>query len=152
MNFFRLIVLASFCAGVAGCARGPAKAPVKGTVTVNGQPITEGRVTFHPVKGRSASGRINADGTYELTTDEPGDGALVGEHTVTIEASKITSSAVQAQSFEEEISTRLPNATAQNTRIQWLVPPEYSEPSTSPLRETVEDVKLNTIDLAITKK
>lgn len=45
---------------MAGCTPSPIKSEVKGTVTVNDQPVIEGQIAFHPAdgKGSSAAGRI----------------------------------------------------------------------------------------------
>lgn len=59
-------------------------APVKGIVLLDGKPLTSGRVSAVPAKGRGANGVIGADGTFELTTENPGDGAAVGTHTVSV--------------------------------------------------------------------
>ncbi len=62
---------------------------VRGTVTYKGQPLHVGEISFLPDDGRGNSGvpamsPINGDGTYTLTTDTPGDGAIVGFHKVAI--------------------------------------------------------------------
>ena len=63
------IVAALLAAG--GCGGANTPYPVKGTVTLDGQPATElagGTVTFNsPELHQSASGPIRADGTYLLT-------------------------------------------------------------------------------------
>lgn len=58
--------------------------PVTGTVTLNGQPATEAEVLFTPSKGRMASGQTDAAGKFTLSTNKPGDGAVPGDHKVTI--------------------------------------------------------------------
>lgn len=65
-------------------------APVTGTVTCNGKPITSGSVSFTPISeeakgmpGKPAFGDIGSDGTFVLTTYEEGDGAVIGKHRVT---------------------------------------------------------------------
>jgi len=56
---------------------------VKGKVTLKGQPLTKGIVRFEPDGyGRMATGEIQGDGTFVLTTYEKGDGAVVGQHRV----------------------------------------------------------------------
>jgi hypothetical protein len=74
-----------------GCGEGRAAGarlktvPVKGTVRYNGKPVTKGTIKFEPqVQGRTASGAILADGTFELSTYAPGDGAVPGPHRVAI--------------------------------------------------------------------
>lgn len=76
----------------AGCGATPYElAPVHGTVVVNGKPLFQGKVRFAPIArggdrnpGKPAFGVIQSDGTYRLTTFKPDDGAVVGEHWVTI--------------------------------------------------------------------
>ena len=75
------------CSVLAGCGdSGSTLAPVKGVVLLDGQPLTSGRVTTVPAKGRGAMGVIGPDGSFELTTESPGDGAVVGAHTVSVVA------------------------------------------------------------------
>jgi hypothetical protein len=67
-------------------------APVKGRVTFNGKPVKEAAITFAPVPktdkdkepGKPATGFTDEDGYYELSTFEPLDGAIVGNHKVTV--------------------------------------------------------------------
>lgn len=75
-----------------GCSKSPFDlAPVHGKVTIDGKPVVAGRVMFAPIAkgesrevGKPAFGTLQADGTFTLTTFEEGDGAVVGEHWVTI--------------------------------------------------------------------
>ena len=47
--------------------------PVKGKVTYKGQPLTKGLIEFEPNGyGRLASGQLQSDGTFVLTTLKPG--------------------------------------------------------------------------------
>jgi hypothetical protein len=60
---------------------------VRGKVTYKGEPVRYGTVFFVPDKskgteGPPAQGTIQDDGTYILSTDSGGDGALVGHHKV----------------------------------------------------------------------
>src|SRR5689334_16609887 len=75
---------------VAGCGSGrPTVALVRGQVTIDGKPVKAGRVMFYPVEGRAATGPIQPDGNYTLTTYDAGDGALLGSHKVTIQATEL---------------------------------------------------------------
>ena len=58
-------------------------APVSGVVTLDGQPLEMGSVTFVPQDGsrRPATGRIQSDGSYRLGTYDDDDGALLGSPT-----------------------------------------------------------------------
>jgi hypothetical protein len=53
-------------------------------VLTTGKPLTKGTIYFEPVSapGLKASGKIQPDGTYSLTTYQEGDGAVEGEHRV----------------------------------------------------------------------
>lgn len=66
---------------------------VSGTVTCNGKPLTEGLVIFEPIpdagrkaqeSGRSATGIVQPDGTFILSTYRKNDGAMVGKHIVKV--------------------------------------------------------------------
>lgn len=86
------LFLASGLSSIVGCGDvpGPATAYVSGTVTMNGSPVTAGRVMFFPTgtsgknTGKAASGQLDSSGEFELTTYSNGDGAVVGQHTVTV--------------------------------------------------------------------
>jgi len=66
-----------------GCGRSETVS-VTGTVTLNGQPADQADVNFMPSKGRVASGVTDKEGRFSLSTNKPGDGAVPGEHVVTI--------------------------------------------------------------------
>jgi hypothetical protein len=66
-------------------------APVHGKVAIDGKPLFQGKVRFAPIAkgentqvGKPAFGDIQSDGTYRLTTFKADDGAVVGDHWVTI--------------------------------------------------------------------
>jgi hypothetical protein len=75
---------------VCGCGGGEFEtAPVRGTVTCEGTPVTSGTITFKPIAeeaadkpGKPAMGKIGADGSFVLTTYKTGDGAIIGMHEV----------------------------------------------------------------------
>jgi hypothetical protein len=74
-----------------GCG-GPSMAPVRGQVTCNGKPVKDAAITFSPVPkseedkepGKPATGFTDGEGNYVLSTYKPLDGALVGQHRVTV--------------------------------------------------------------------
>jgi hypothetical protein len=70
-----------------GCGR-PAHeletAPVRGQVTLDGAPLPSGYVVVPTARGRMASGAIQADGTFVLSTYEEGDGVQIGTHPVVV--------------------------------------------------------------------
>ncbi|TWT93428.1 hypothetical protein Pla108_39220 [Botrimarina colliarenosi] len=71
-----------------GCGSGAGKAevvPVTGRVFLGDQPLGFGSVTFQPLQGgQPASGKIDADGKFVLSTYKPSDGAAVGQHRVRV--------------------------------------------------------------------
>jgi hypothetical protein len=81
-------------AGCGGDPNMPKLAKVHGTVKYNGKLLDAGHIVFTPATGKggetgqSASGEINSDGTYEMTTFNTGDGAILGQHIVTVVAQK----------------------------------------------------------------
>ena len=126
----------------------PETATVTGKITFQGKPVPEGTIIFYPENGRSASGRIQADGTYTLTTFEKGDGAILGNHTVTIEAVRFPQGA-QPKSLEEEIAMGK-KTKSQNTNPVWFVPQQYADQTTSNLTAKVTSGS-NTIDFKLPK-
>ena len=86
------IALAIFVMCLGGCGKSPANlAPVHGVVSVDGQPLAQGKVLFSPTAaeggieaGKPALGTLQPDGSYTLTTYDDGDGAVVGQHWVTV--------------------------------------------------------------------
>jgi hypothetical protein len=59
---------------------------VFGRVQIDGQPLKHGTVMFIPESGRFATGSLDENGEYELTTFEKGDGAVQGKYRVAINA------------------------------------------------------------------
>jgi hypothetical protein len=89
----RLTCLALATTFISGCGGGvddaPAIAPVKGVVTLDGQPVTSGTITFVPASTMGTSGpastaEISSDGTYTLAA-AAGLGAVIGNHWVSVE-------------------------------------------------------------------
>jgi hypothetical protein len=82
---------------LSGCSADPNMpklGKVSGKVSYQGKPLDAGRVVFTPVAGKGgesdqgASGEINSDGSYEMTTFNTGDGAVLGQHIVTVVVQK----------------------------------------------------------------
>lgn len=77
---------------LAGCSRSPYEvAPVHGIVKLSDKPFPQGSIVFSPVAqgedanpGKPATAKIQSDGTYRLSTFSKEDGAILGEHWVTI--------------------------------------------------------------------
>ncbi|QDT83096.1 hypothetical protein MalM14_07270 [Gimesia chilikensis] len=95
MTKFHSFLLLSFTLtasfALSGCGQDFQKpvVPVTGFVRVDGDLVTEGYIVLTPIpgsdanplnSGKSASGTISSDGTFEMTTYETGDGAIIGKH------------------------------------------------------------------------
>lgn len=120
---------------IAGCDSGPPTAPVSGIVTYNGTPVETGNIYFHPTDGSPAVGTINSDGSYSLSRKVPGDGAILGEYQVTIEAKRVNAPEMKATSLLDE---RNHAATpAGRVKVEYLVPPKYASVESSDLTATV---------------
>jgi hypothetical protein len=81
-RFLLLTLLA--CVVSAGCNRGPTLVPASGRVTFNGKPLDAGAIMVQPIAGPAAQAKIGPDGTFQLGTFKPGDGAIVGMATVRV--------------------------------------------------------------------
>lgn len=81
-----LVAAVVSCCTLAGCggANTPDTGNVSGVVTYNGAPLSDVMVTFVPSNGRPASGPTDAAGKYTLSTFGTDDGAVLGEHKITI--------------------------------------------------------------------
>ena len=134
-----------------GCRSDDRVAAVTGVVTLDDKPIAEASVTFMPKEGgRPAFGVTDASGKYELTTFEEGDGALIGNHIVTILAvdEKVSDKAVAAAEEHGSLSEFMQPQAKQ----KWIVPERYSEQDTSGLSFDVRRGEQNRADFPLTKK
>jgi hypothetical protein len=155
-------LLLAASAGVAGCSSGgPVK--VKGTVTLDGKPFPGASVTFIPAAegGRSATGLTRADGSFELTTFKPEDGALPGEYKITVlyvepdksgeagDPSKMDPK--DMKSFFSRLSPQgRARAEAKERKARKVIPDVYTDVKTTPLKSTVPVVGKVELDLKST--
>ena len=128
-----LIVLC--CLVAVGCSRGPQPVPVSGTVSYQGQRLVNGFVMFNLAErgeGRPARGRIGEDGSFSMSTFEPGDGVMPAEYIITVR-SWVPGS---APSPEDERA---------GAYVTYSIPERYRDPRTSGLKQTVGSsaIKLN---------
>jgi len=122
----RLLAIGFIALTPLACGKGgPEMAKVTGKVTYKGQPVPKGTITFAAIdkNGRNATGAIQPDGSYTLQTEDPGDGAQLGEYNVAIAAR------------DEEILDYTPPKPIPPKR---LVPEKYERPQTSGLTKKVE--------------
>ena len=90
---FCVMTLTLICVSGCGNNNGFEVAPVSGTVRCGGKLLTDGLVVFTPVAppdadsyntGRAASGVVNSDGTFVLSTYGEDDGAIIGAHSIQV--------------------------------------------------------------------
>lgn len=132
-----ILVLVCLLSFVSGCDNGPVVAPVQGIVKLDGKPLRTGTIMFYPEQGRPAVANISEDGHYELQTYQPGDGALLGSYRVTVEAFETKNAPPAPKSLEDEAA--MATQTVQEPVTRSLVPEEYGDKATTPLKATVED-------------
>jgi hypothetical protein len=123
--------------------------PVKGRITYNGKPMVGGGAISIIPQGSSPSmdsgGEIGTDGSYELTTYKPGDGAVAGEYRVVI-----TQTVFQEPKNVEDGAGAAPEAIAA-VPVADRVPAIYSDFSASPLKAQVKE-ESNELNFELTKQ
>ena len=102
---------------LAGCGAGqPKPVPVAGTVLIDGKPLTSGNIRIIPANFRAATGQIDEQGRFRLTTLQEGDGCVPGTHEV------------------EVVSTK----SVRHGELLWLTPEKYRDPQRSGLKVTID--------------
>ena len=117
--------------------------PVKGTVTYQGKPVPRGNVRLDPVDLTlpSAYGVINADGSFVLRTYVDGDGAVAGEHSISVVATT-----EQVAEFLDEEETQ-PNPDYKEPET--IIPIEYASAETTPLEQFRVEEKENELTIEL---
>ncbi len=113
---------------VAGCGDGrPTRVPVSGKVLIDGKPLETGNIRVFAAANRAASGKIEPDGTFKLSTYELGDGVVPGTHTVAVTGAKLVNPKT----------------------MRWLAPKKFADAATSGLTlEVTEPTKEAQINLS----
>jgi len=113
-----------------GCGqRLPPTVPVSGKVTWQGKALTDGTVVFQPhviaegLPRRPATGQLDAEGRYRLTTFRAGDGAVPGKYHVTVH-----SYLSEPGQMKDDIEV---------VEYTWRIPEMYGDPARSGLSATV---------------
>lgn len=137
---------------VSGCGDSMRLAPVSGTVKVDGKPLPKAGVTFTPIKGgRPAWATTDSEGHFELSTLRAGDGALVGEHVVTV-AEPDTDAPVVPANADPELASLYAEMPTQPQRIKrkGALDPKFASRDTSGLTFTVEARGANLAEFNLT--
>jgi hypothetical protein len=133
----RFVILATGFAlpWLAGCgSSGPKMIPIHGSVSYNGAPltnVTQGIVRYLPKDekspGREATGRIQSDGSFVMTTFQKDDGVVTGEYVITVSA------------YSNKELSRLETESGVHTAgPKLLIPDKYLKADTSGLSDTVD--------------
>ena len=117
---------------------------VVGTITLNGIPLSNATITFHPQSGSEvASGLSKDDGTFVVTSQNgaTGKGAVAGEYAITVSKSEITFVTVETAAGPISDAVYGPQ----------LIPAQYLDKTKTPLKVEVKKGK-NTIQLDVVSK
>jgi hypothetical protein len=118
----------------AGCGSGPTTIPIRGEVQFNGTPMKDGIVVYipsNPSTGRQASGRIQQDGSFVLTTFKQGDGVVPGDYGIVVYAYEAHPGEPKTRAEHEAV------AKAGGLKRGFVIPEKYVDPKTSGLSDTV---------------
>jgi len=115
-----------------GCGRDglPNMVAIRGTVSYQGKPLTEGTVLYLPQdpQGRQARGDVAADGTFTLTTLRNGDGAQQGSYRIVVIAYKPHPGEMTREQIE---------AAGGLIHREFSIPEKYTKAETSGLTDEV---------------
>src|SRR5262245_59796599 len=107
-----MAILAAFCS----CESRSKRVPVAGQVLIDGQPLSGGHIWIEPAADRAASGAIDEQGRFLMTTYDENDGCVLGTHKVTVTSTKQLSP----------------------TQTMHLIPPKYRTSQTSELTVNID--------------
>ena len=151
-----LMVALPGCGGDdSGAENRPQTVPAGGTVTYKGQPVEGATVTFVPnvpfVPGetsdvKSATAQTDAEGKFQLTTFEAGDGAVPGEYKVTVVKREQVATGTGVDQDDPGYDPNAPEPPAP----KHLLPEKYSAPASTPLTQTVAEGAENQFPLELT--
>ena len=123
---FILFACTCFFPFFVGCSgSGPEMGNVTGRITLDGNPVVQATICFHPSDGRAASAGISdANGKYTLLFSESRKGAMIGEHKVTISTFRPETTGDREGEF--------------NPAVQESIPAKFTSPNTTDLIREVK--------------
>ena len=153
MLAFRSLAIIGLLTLTVGCGQASAVKMVRvtGTVKYKGEPVKDAVVTFATEKSpRTAVGMTDAQGKYSLTTLKTNDGAVAGDHTITIFKSPPAGSTNpipstpdvngKAMAGDDYLKAMAGSKTGKPPSADVVgkeLPAKYSNPATSLLKRTV---------------
>jgi len=122
-----------------GCAGKDHPVPVAGTLMLDGQPVKGATITFLPEArgGRPAHGLTLADGSFQLSTFQPDDGALPGNYKVMVEGNETPETAPSFTDQQEAMQAARRSQPPKKGTLRYPIPASYSDPSKTTLRQKV---------------
>ena len=122
----------------AGCgSKGPLRVPVRGTVTLDGKPLSAAVVQYFPlgrVAGSGGGGRTGSKGRYQIVSPQGKKGLPPGDYLVTIEKRVMPDGSDYPFDADEWPD---PSVTRQ------ILPAKYASPRNSVLKPTVTESGAN---------
>ena len=153
-----LVLVTPCLVGCGGSSGRPDLFKVTGTVTFKGAPVEGATVSFASDKARSATGVTDANGKFSLMTFDTNDGAIAGEHSVTIiKAASEGSAAVITQENAMEMMAKNMGTVnagqkqAAEAKPNYALPAKYADAKTSGEKRTVSSVDSNDFKLDLTE-
>ena len=148
-----LLLLALTTIGISACSgssedkwtkQRPQTFPTSGMVVLEGQPLEGATVIFrsNSPQPQAAVGRSDAEGKFQLRTYEDGDGAIAGEHSVSITC---------VTTEDPPAGTNLDEANVVIKEVS-LIPQKYGDPKKSGLTATVTPDQENQFTFELKKK
>lgn len=152
-----LLLTAPSLVGCGGGSDRPELVPVSGSVTFKGAPVEGATVTFYSEKSpRSAQGVTDASGNFKLTTYDTNDGAVAGEHTVSIskvnaaDASQTITQANAEEMMKKNVGMMAGGKMA-DAKPELVLPAKYADAKTSGEKRTVVKGDANNFKFELTE-
>ncbi len=114
--------------------------PVTGTVTRGGKPVANAQVNFITAgAARNGAGQTDALGKFVLGTFGNSDGAVVGDHVVTVKkVSAVDTAAVNMPPKPEDLAKSAGAGQMTGGKADESIPAKYADPKTTTLKATVK--------------
>lgn len=133
MRCFTIQLFAIALAACVGCSEGPQRIPVKGTVSLDGQPLATGSLLMTPLEKGPVAGCDIKDGSFEMSGER---GPGPGEYRVEITAYRPTGKKVYDSDFN-----------ASTEALEAIVPARYNTASELTATVSAETENEFTFDL-----
>lgn len=152
-----LVLFTPCLLGCGGASGRPDLHKVTGTVTFKGTPVEGADVVFaSETSPRSAAGKTDASGKFSLTTFDTNDGAVAGEHVVTIiKVAAGGSGAVLSEANAKEMMAKnmgtMNAGQASVEKPELVLPSKYADAKTSGEKRTVSATETNDFKFDLTE-